>query len=181
MGVNYGVCTHMALFGKKSETTTIPELQDYYATKKKDNTGLAWLLAVGSLFVTAAVLVGLFMGGRWAYRALTNSDKNVTVTADKKDEETVVPATPTTPSVPATGTTSPATGTPAPAIDPQVPKAPTAAPTQGVSPAQSPEQNRSAVAANTTLPDTGAGSVIVLFVSVMLVSSLAYRAALLKK
>ncbi len=55
----------MALFRKNKSkvTTNIPELQEYYANQKTESSARAWLLAVGSLLVTAALLVGLFFGG----------------------------------------------------------------------------------------------------------------------
>lgn len=171
----------MAILGKKSETTTIPELQDYYATKKKDNTGLAWLLAFASLLVTVAILVALFMGGRWLYRTITGDDKKEQVTTTEQK-----PTTETATTTPSTGTTTPATGssvtggssdsTTTALINGTPPPKP-----QGVSPSQTPEQNSSAVAATTNIPNTGASETFALFAVTVVLGSLYYRKKLLQK
>jgi hypothetical protein len=69
----------MPLF-KRKDKTTIAELEDYYANQKKNSSGRAWFMALLSLFITLAVLAGLFFGGRWLYRLVTN-DPAVTITA----------------------------------------------------------------------------------------------------
>ena len=162
----------MALFRKKtSSTTNIPELQEYYANQKKENSGMAWLFAVGSLLVTAALLIALFFGGRFVYRKIAhrNDTKTVATTTTTTTTKTTPATTPsTTPST--TTTTTPTT---------------TAAP--GVSTTQSTTANSSATAATTStstvtpattpqVPNTGPGNTIGLFVAVTLVSYIAHRA-----
>lgn len=62
----------MALFGNQNKKT-IEELENYYAGKQQ-RSGMAWVMALLSLILTVAVLGGLFFGGRWVYRTLTNDD-----------------------------------------------------------------------------------------------------------
>ena len=165
----------MALFKKKSAATQIPELQEYYATQKKDNTALAWLLAFLSLIVTAVIIVGLFVGGRIVYRKITHkNDKDTVITTNTSD------ATPKTKdnadtsapnlSIPQPTVTVPETSN---STSDAIANPPKTNPAPGVSTAQSPGTNSSAVAAATTVPNTGAGNTIGLF---MAVTILAYAA-----
>lgn len=64
----------MALFNRR-KSQTITELEDYYANKGT-RSGMAWLMAFLSLLVTVAVIAGLFFGGRWLYRTLTDDDSS---------------------------------------------------------------------------------------------------------
>ncbi len=163
----------MAVFRKKTTTTNIPELQEYYANQKRESTGLAWLLAVGSLLITAAVIIGLFIGGRWVYRKLANDDKSNTTSITDTSTPSQNTGTPPNPSssTATTGTSTPTSTTP------------TTTPAQGVSPAQSESTNSSAVAATTskTVPDTGAGNTIAIFAAVTVLSYAAHRSYLVKK
>lgn len=76
----------MALFGDKNKKT-IEELENYYANGS-NRTGMAWLMAFLSLLITVVVLGGLFFGGRWAYRTLTDDDTDDL--ASSQDEKTGV-------------------------------------------------------------------------------------------
>lgn len=175
----------MAIFGKKQQKTDIPELQEYYASKNQESTGLAWLLAIGSLLLTAAIFIGLFLGGRWIYRSLTNDDTPTTATTSQDGAKNVVqsdgsvntgdtitatPAQPTeTVTVPATNSNvSTAVTTPA-------------TPAQGVSPSQSQQTNTSAVAASTSIPNSGPTSTLAVFVAVLALSAYAHRRYILRK
>jgi hypothetical protein len=172
----------MALLGKKSSAKTqIPELQEYYATQKKESTGLAWLLALGSLLITAAIFIGLFLGGRWIYRSIKNDDKPSTVAAtqdrpakDVVQEDGTVTTEAQVPKQPTETVT-------VPTVNQNVggsvaaPAAPSVTPAQGVTPSQSTEQNSTAVAATTEIPNTGSGSILGLFVVVLLAGAYAHR------
>ena len=171
----------MPILRKKTDTTAIPELQEYYAAKGSDSTAKAWLLAFGSLFLTVAVLVGVFFGSRWVYRAVTNKDDTPTVptqttaksTEAKKDAtgENKTPATGTDVVVNNDNSTSTTLISGNSSTSTQ--------PAQGVSPQQTPQQNSTAVAA-TTIPNTGTGSVVALFMGTTLVGAYAYRRKLLR-
>lgn len=72
-------------FFKHEEKTTIPELQEYYENQKSNRTGTAWLMAVASLVITISVLSGLFFGGRWVYRTITDRNDKQTTEQSKGD------------------------------------------------------------------------------------------------
>ncbi len=60
---------------KKPEEGDIPpELQHYYESEHRERVGLAWLIAFLSLVLTITVILGLFFGGRWAYRKIANNN-----------------------------------------------------------------------------------------------------------
>ena len=156
----------MALFDKKTTETNIPELQEYYANQKRESTGLAWLLALGSLLVTAAVIIGLFVGGRWAYRKITNKNKTTVATVETTDSSSSTSTAPSNTPAQATSTTTTA-----------------ATPAQGVTPAQSIATNTTAVAATTAkeVPNTGPGNVFALFMSITIIAAIAHSKFLAKK
>lgn len=168
----------MALFRKKNTTTQIPELQEYYATQKKESTGVAWLLAFGSLIVTAALLVGLFMGGRWVYRKISNKDTKVATV------QTVKPASDTAGQTPDSTTKQPTGTVTVPDVSTSIGGSVTTPQTStahGVSPSQSATTNTGAKAATTSVPNTGPSESIGLFVAIIVVSMLAHRSYLLRK
>lgn len=65
-------------FNRKKTTTTAtsvpPEVQDYYNAQHRERVGVAWLIAVASLMVCIVLVVGIFFGGRWAYRKVVNKN-----------------------------------------------------------------------------------------------------------
>lgn len=97
----------MALFRKnKTDQAGMPaEVTDYYKAEGRERAWVAWLLAIATLLVTVIVVLGLFYGGRWAYRELKGSNKpaNVAIETDESKDET--------PEEPASN--PPATNTPA--------------------------------------------------------------------
>lgn len=180
----------MAIFGKKQQQTQIPELQEYYASKKTESTGLAWLLALGSLLLTAAIFIGLFLGGRWIYRSITNDDKPTSGTSQTSGDKNVVQsdgsvntgdtikATPTQPTETVTApkvetSVGGAVSTPTPVTS--------STPAQGVSPSQSDQTNTSAVAATTSIPNTGPTTTLAVFIAVLVLSTYAHRRYTLRK
>jgi hypothetical protein len=62
-------------FTRNKNKNNVPaEIQDYYQAEKRERTGVAWLVAVVTLLVTVAIALGLFFGGRWLYRQLTDDN-----------------------------------------------------------------------------------------------------------
>ncbi len=60
-----------------TDNTVLPqEVQDYYTAEKRERRGMAGLLAIGTLLATILLAVGLFFGGRWAYRSIRHQGKN---------------------------------------------------------------------------------------------------------
>lgn len=68
----------MARLFKRNDKTTIAELEEYYANKRNSRTAGTWIMAFLSLLIAAAILVGIFLGARWIYRQLTDSDDTTT-------------------------------------------------------------------------------------------------------
>ena len=178
----------MALFRKNTSNTTIPELQEYYATQRRESTGLAWLLAIGSLLVTAAVIVGLFVGGRWAYRKINNKNKSTSSTTVTTSTNTgTTSTTTTTPST--SGSTTPTTSSSS-TTGSTGGTTTTSTTAPGVATTQSTTTNTTATPATTTtpstpavteVPNTGAGNTIGLFIVITAGTYLANRARLLRK
>jgi cytoskeletal protein RodZ len=171
----------MPILHKKTDATAIPELQEYYASKGKDSTAKAWLLAFGSLLITVAVLVGLFFGVKWVYRAATNKDEapkktQTTASSTSTDAKKDAAGSNKTPSTGNEVVVNNDNGTATGLISGS---APTPQPAPGVSPAQTPQQNATAVAAS-TLPNTGTGNIVVLFAATTFIGALAYRRKLLR-
>lgn len=82
----------MALFKRntKNKNEVPAEIQEYYQAEKRDRTGIAWLLAIGTLIVTILLAAGIFFAGRWAYRKITGNDtqSNSSETAQSENQQT---------------------------------------------------------------------------------------------
>lgn len=66
-------------FRRDKNVASVPqEIQEYYQTEKRERTGVAWLLALGTLLITIGLSVLLFFGGRWAYRQIAGNDNEKT-------------------------------------------------------------------------------------------------------
>lgn len=76
----------MALFNRNKKSSVLPEIDKYYDGERRDRTGLAWLLALISVGAVTLLVVGLFLGGRWAYRALTDDSSDVAVVQNGDEE-----------------------------------------------------------------------------------------------
>ncbi|MDQ3065241.1 MAG: DUF3373 domain-containing protein [bacterium] len=70
----------MALFNRKKNDTTLPEVEKYYEAEKRDRAGAGWLLALISVLTIALIIVGLFLAGRWAYNKVTDDNGDVATT-----------------------------------------------------------------------------------------------------
>lgn len=101
----------MQLFKKKpSPNATLAELEAYYGVKRggeASGTARSALLATVVVLIGAAIIFGLFLGGRGIYRAVTNDDSADIVTTQTEDDKKVdtqksgsnatnAPATPST-------------------------------------------------------------------------------------
>ncbi len=70
------------LFNRKDKTT-IAELEEYYSsTGKKHRSGMAWLMAFLSIALTVIVIIALFFLGRWIYRTVTDSNDSTTTVSE---------------------------------------------------------------------------------------------------
>lgn len=130
-------------FKRKNNDSAVPaEIQNYYQTEPRTRSGVAWLLALGTLVITLVVALGLFFGGRFVYRKIAN--KNTTpVTTQQADTESM----PSDSDTSSTNTTKPSASTPTPTPTPA--PAPATSGATPTTPAATPQRN---------LPNTGPDS-----------------------
>lgn len=81
----------MGLFNRKKAAND--DINDYYASERRQRVGMAWLLGLATLVLTVLLALGLFYGGRWVYRTVFNDDQptNQTqqdVSADNDSDDT---------------------------------------------------------------------------------------------
>ncbi len=76
----------MKLFRRNQSTTTMPpEVAEYYQTEqRRERRGVAWLMTLLALLVTVAIVLGLFLAGRWLYRAISNDGKPTATTTQNQ-------------------------------------------------------------------------------------------------
>lgn len=189
----------MPLFrrNKTEEDVIVPEeVQTYYQEERRSRRWLAWLLAFGTLLATVLITLGLFYGGRWAYHKLRPTAKpgNVGVQNEpiskpqKSDDQPATgttppatspaspnnsaqPQTPTTPPTVATGTTTPpATGTTPPATSGN-----TTPQTSSTSTSASNVANPGKDTVASSLPDTGPGDSVALFLATSFAAYVLHR------
>ena len=154
----------MALFWrKKSQDTVLPtEIQDYYQTEKRERAWVAWALGLATFIGTALLVLGLFTGGRWAYRKLTSDPATpvaVQQDATPQDPDKSFNQTPSS--------TTPPSTTPASQNTP-----PTSTPTTTP---QTSSTSTSRTNASSNLPNTGPGDTLAIFVVVSLVGYVLHR------
>jgi len=71
---------------KQDDNGNVPaEVKQYYQAERRERVGLAWLLAAGTLIVTVLVVLGLFFGGRWIYRQVTDDKPASTATEQQEN------------------------------------------------------------------------------------------------
>ncbi len=165
----------MALLNRNRDQAVVPEeIQEYYQDERRERTGVAWVLAAGTLVMTILLAAGIFFGGRWAYRKIQGNDKpDTTQVAQESTENEQAPAPDPTPS---SDGAVPPNPTPTPSITP-TPVPPNAPPTP--SPRPNAQPNTGDVAGTTTpLPSTGPAEVLGVFVSVTLAGYLMHRVSL---
>ena len=115
-------------------------------------------MAITTLLVTIFIVLGLFYGGRWAFRIIKDNDKPAPIAVqtdkDKSSDQASTDSAPTTsePTTTATGSSSnaPATTNNSTATD-------------------------SAAATKSDLPDTGPGDTLAVFVAVSILGYFAHR------
>ncbi len=72
---------------KKSDVNVPNEVQEYYDAERRQHMGVAWLIAFLSLVVTVIVATGLFFGGRWTYRKLAHKSPATVKTAQSDTKQ----------------------------------------------------------------------------------------------
>jgi len=94
----------MRLFKRNKPDDVSSDVQEYYQTEKQGRVGVAWMLGLATLLTTLVITIGLFYGGRWAYRSTFGKNKNITAVnqptnvdnAPDADNKTTKPAPATT-------------------------------------------------------------------------------------
>lgn len=157
----------MALFRRKKTDEPAPlppEVEDYYQAEKRERSGIAWLLALATLALTILVSAGLFYGGKWAYKKITNPNKpdtGIVQEGTRNQDNNDTPPTPTgSPQTSSTATPPPAPSTPPVANTPPTP------PSRPGSNTPAATTQNAANSAN--LPTTGPADTAVLFGVVVL-------------
>lgn len=165
-------------FGRKKQEDleAVPtEIQEYYQAEQRERMGVAWLLAFVTLIVTVGVVLGLFFGGRWAYRKLANKDK------DNKGTVAVQPQAPSTPTEtpkPAESNKTSSNNQPTTPPATSTPSSPSPAPS-------TPSNNQPATpqtsSNSSNLPHTGPADNLAIFVVAVGVGTGAYQLHLRRK
>lgn len=88
----------MRLFRRSSKipSTVPPEVAEYYQSERRGHRGLAWVTTIVTLLVTVAIVIGLFLAGRWLYHTLhhtaattsTTTSSNTNDSSKKKTTQT---------------------------------------------------------------------------------------------
>jgi cytoskeletal protein RodZ len=144
-----------------------PEVQQYYQAEARERTGVAWLLAGITLVVTVLIIVGLFFGGRWIYRKTRHNPAQVAQTTNQPaapSENTANTSSSSSNSSTTSSTSSTSSNTSTPASS--TPSSTTPSTSQGVV---------GPTAARTSIPNTGPGDTLALFVGVTALGYLAHR------
>ncbi len=145
------------------DNQSIPtEIQEYYQAESRERRGVAWLLALVTLVVTVALVLGLFAGGRWAYRKLANQDQPKPDTAQEATDESG--GTTNTPDD--SEDSLPPVTAPAPTPAPR-PTAPAPSPTPAPRPT-TPTTGR------TNVPATGPADTLGIFLAVSIIGTFAH-------
>lgn len=75
-------------FNRKQQSEALPEeVQEYYESGRRQQTGKAWLLAFGTLIVTVVLAIALFFGGRWVYQQFANDDEQQPTTQEPASQD----------------------------------------------------------------------------------------------
>lgn len=65
---------------KKLDPSLPAAVETYTKSEHRERMGMAWLVGLVTLLVTAAMLAVLFFGGRWIYRKIAGKPKTPTTT-----------------------------------------------------------------------------------------------------
>ena len=140
------------------------DAQNFYQDDKIERKSVAWLLTGASMIATVAICLGVFFGGRAAYREFT-SKKTETVATESTN--TTFVATNSLPSTP-TPATTPIVTKPAPTPEPTPTPTPVPAPVTTPSVQQTPVK--------TKLTNTGPGNILSTFVAITTLATLLHYA-----
>jgi cytoskeletal protein RodZ len=164
------------------------EIQEYYEAERRERAGVAWLLALGTLVVTLILALGLFFGGRWAYRKVAHRNNKATVATTQSKSSNTQNNTGQNNSANTSQNNSTATTTPPSATTPTTSQpnsnsssnssASTSSPAPSSSSAASPTAPATSNSAQgkTPLTNTGPGDVVATFLGVSAVAYISHAA-----
>ncbi len=162
------------------------EVQQYYASERRERVGLAWLIAFVSLIITTAVILGLFVGGRWVYHKVhtkstttavkSNSPANKNTKPQTNNRTTTKPNSSANSSNQSQSTAKP-NNNPSSTTTPSASTPSTTAPSTTASPAA---QNQP-TASTQKITNTGPGQTIGVFLSASLLGAVVYQLYLRRK
>lgn len=73
---------------KNQDSSVLPaEVNEYYQSEQRERRGVALLLGTITLVVTLLVATGLFFGGRYAFRKITDNDKSASQTTTNSGKQ----------------------------------------------------------------------------------------------
>lgn len=152
---------------KRKKSILPSEVEDYYKAEKRDRTGIAGLLVLGTFVITFFLALAVFFGARWAYRKYVTKDSvttsPVSINESGSAQNTPVPVGPADPSTGALIQGSKPAPTP-----------PDAKITANSNPAPSQPANR-------PIPSTGPADSLAIFVAVSAIGAFAHRTYILRK
>lgn len=154
---------------KRKKSILPSEVEDYYKAEKRDRTGIAGLLVLGTFVITFFLALAVFFGARWAYRKYVTKDTAITSPVSVNESGSAQnPPVPVGPADPSTGGLIQGSK-PAPAT-------PDAKITANSNPAPAPTQP-----ATRPIPNTGPADTLAIFVAVSAIGALAHRTYILRK
>jgi cytoskeletal protein RodZ len=163
-----------------------PEVQQYYKSERRERTGVAWLLAIATLLITVAIILAIFLGGRWVYRKIR--DRNTTTTTQTAETPKTTESGSTNSGANNGTTNQPSGNSSSSSSTPTNNGAATSNPNSSNSTntgASSGSTTSGGVvgptAATTSIPNTGPGDTIAIFFAVSLFGYLVHRYVLANK
>lgn len=137
------------------------EVEDYYKAEKRDRTGIAGLLLLGTFVITFVLALAVFFGARWAYRKYI-----------AKDSTPASPVSINEPGQSTPGVIGPADSSTGALIQgskpaPAAPEATLSAPAPAPAPKPSTTSNK-------PIPNTGPADTLAIFVGVTIFGTIAH-------
>lgn len=163
-------------FSRKKKDDVPAEIQEYYQAERRERVGVAWVVALLTLLVTVAVVLGLFFGGRWVYRKVANRDSGGQTTTTQTEAPSPQPSPGAqSPDGKDGNGDQPASPPPAPTT-PQPSSPDTAAPNPAPAPTSPPlATNPGATPQGGPVPSAGPGDVVAVFAGTSALAALAHR------
>ncbi|MCX6725204.1 MAG: hypothetical protein NTX80_01515 [Candidatus Saccharibacteria bacterium] len=140
------------------------DAQNFYQEDKIERKSVAWLLTGVSMIATVAICLGVFFGGRAAYREFTSKKTETVATESTNTTFVSTNSLPVTP----TPSTTPIVTKPAPTPEPTPTPTPVPAPVTTPSVQQTPVK--------TKLTNTGPGNILANFIAITTLATLSHYA-----